>query len=128
MRRQFALALSVTLTFVLVSVALHAWTPKPSRTTFSTSARQVTEGTAVTLTATVSAIAPADGVPAGTVEFMDGATSLGTATLADVDGSMQASLAVTLAVGAHPISLKYSGDAIFGGSVSVPETVFVLAQ
>ena len=32
---------------------------------------------AVTFTATVSPVAPATGIPAGTVEFFDGATSLG---------------------------------------------------
>lgn len=110
-----------------MAAAIGAVTPKASSTTFASSAREVTEGTAVTLTATVSAMTPADGVPSGTVEFFDGATSLGTATLADVDGRMQGGVTLTLALGPHPITVKYSGDATFAGSVTRPEFVLVVA-
>lgn len=106
-----------------------AGTPNPSRTAFAASARQITHGDKVTLTATVSALSSNDGTPSGTVEFFDGATSLGSATLAATDSGMQGSLALTdLGVGPHPISVRYSGDASFAGSVSVPEFVLVLAR
>src|SRR5207249_3916572 len=68
-------------------------TPNPSIT-----------GQAVTLTATVSAVAPATGVPTGTVTFRDGVTVLGTATL--VNGSASISIS-TLAVGSHPLTAAY---------------------
>ena len=38
-------------------------------------------GQAVTLTATVSAVVPASGTPTGSVTFLDGSITLGTATL-----------------------------------------------
>src|SRR5207245_1284388 len=79
-------------------------TPNPSIT-----------GQAVTLTATVSAVASATGVPTGTVTFRDGATVLGTATL--VNGSASISIS-TLAVGTHPLTAAYGGSAAFAASTS----------
>jgi hypothetical protein len=113
---------------ILLGTALNAAAPKPSRTTFSSSARQVEQGKTVTLKALVSPLAAADGIPSGSVEFFDGATSLGTAELSAVDGGLQGALTLTLALGPHPISVKYSGDASFAGSVSVPEFVLVVAR
>src|SRR5207245_1493186 len=79
-------------------------TPNPSTT-----------GQAVTLTATVSPVPPAAGVPTGTVTFRDGATALGTVTL--VNGS--ASLNVTtLAVGSHSLTAAFNGNATFAASTS----------
>ena len=51
-----------------------------------------TYGDTVTLTATVTADPPGTGTPSGTVEFFDGATSLGTASL---DGSGVAELSMS---------------------------------
>src|SRR5256712_184716 len=79
-------------------------TPNPSTT-----------GQAVTLTATVTAVAPPTGVPTGTVTFSDGATVLGTATL--VNGSASISIS-TLAAGSHPLTAVYSGSATFAASTS----------
>src|SRR5262249_44444203 len=62
-------------------------------------------GQAVTLSATVSPVAPGTGVPTGTVTFRDGATVLGTATL--VNGSTSISTS-PLAVGSHPLTRAYS--------------------
>src|SRR5439155_938746 len=70
---------------------------------------------AVTLIATVSAVAPAVGVPTGTVTFRDGATVLATATL--VNGSASISIS-TLAVGTHPLTAAYGGNATFAASTS----------
>lgn len=109
--------------------ALSAAALKPSRTTFAASSKQVTEGQSVTLKATVSPVAAADGAPTGSVEFFDGATSLGSVNLTATDSGNEASLTLTtLAVGPHPISAVYSGSATFGGSISVPEFVLVLAR
>src|SRR5262249_60749137 len=57
-------------------------------------------GQIVTLTAKVSATAPATGVPTGTMTFRDGTTVLGTATL--VNGSASFSIS-TLCVGRHEL-------------------------
>src|SRR5437867_1062300 len=85
-----------------------ASTPNPSVT-----------GQAVTLNATVSPVAPATGVPTGTVTFKDGATVLGTATL--VNGSASLSVS-TLAIGSHSLTAVYSGSAAFAGSTSAAVT------
>jgi hypothetical protein len=101
---------------------------KPTRTSFLSSSREVIVGTSLTLKAVVVAVTPDEGVPAGTVEFVDGATSLGTAQLAAVEGRAEATFFVTLDVGPHPITIRYGGDGTFGGSVSLPEFVLVLAE
>src|SRR5262245_61275222 len=54
----------------------------PTSTALTSSANPSTVGQAVTLTATVSPVAPATGTPTGTVTFRDGAVTLGTGTLA----------------------------------------------
>ena len=77
-------------------------------------------GQAVTFTATVSAT---NGTPTGTVTFLDGASSIGTATL---DSTRTASLATSaLAVGNHAISASYPGDSNFNASNSAPFTQIV---
>src|SRR5262249_35278096 len=85
-----------------------ASTPNPSVT-----------GQAVTLSATVSPVAPATGVPTGTVTFRDGATVLGSATL--VNGSASLSVS-TLAVGAHSLTATYNGAGNFLASTSAAVT------
>ena len=102
---------------------------KPSRTTFSSSAKQAVQGDNVTLKATVAAVATADGTPTGTVEFFDGATSLGSVSLSATATGTEASVTLnTLAVGPHPITAVYSGDGTFGGSVTPPEMVLIVAH
>jgi hypothetical protein len=76
-------------------------------------------GQSTTLTASVTVTPPGAGSPSGTVQFFDGATSLGTSPL--VSGS--AALATSaLAVGAHSLTAVYSGDASFSGSTSAAHT------
>src|SRR5207245_5012321 len=72
-------------------------------------------GQTVTLSATVSPVAPATGVPTGTVTFRDGATALATVNL--VNGSASFSLA-TLTPGSHSLTAVYNGSASFAGSTS----------
>jgi large repetitive protein len=67
-------------------------------------------GAAVTFTAAVS-----PSTATGTVQFLDGATVLGTGTLAGGAASFNIS---TLAVGAHAITAVYGGDAVNAGSTS----------
>ena len=77
-------------------------------------------GQAVTFTATVSATA---GTPTGTVTFLDGASTIGTATL-DSTGA-GAFTTSALAVGNHAITASYSGDNNFNPSSSSPFTQIV---
>ena len=88
-------------------------TPNPSTT-----------GQAVTLTATVSPVPPASGVPTGTVTFRDGNASLGTVTLVNGSASLNIS---SLALGSHSLTAVYSGSATFAGSTSPAVTQVVNA-
>jgi hypothetical protein len=73
-------------------------------------------GQSVTFTATVSATAPATGTPAGSVDFLDGATSIGTGTL---DGAGVATLSTgSLGVATHSITAQYVGNASYAASTS----------
>jgi hypothetical protein len=67
----------------------------------------------VTLTAAVAVVAPGAGVPSGIVQFFDGGTLLGGASI--VSGS--ASLTTNgFSAGTHSISATYGGDAAFAPS------------
>jgi hypothetical protein len=68
-------------------------------------------GQSVKFTATVT---PATGVT-GTVTFLDGVTTIGTAALSGGTASFTTS---TLTVGSHSITASYGGDASFAASVS----------
>lgn len=83
-----------------------------SKMALSASATQVTPGTPVTLTATVTSTTT--GIPTGTVIFMSGGTQLGTATL---NPQGVGTLTVTnLPIGVNTITAIYSGDIDFTGS------------
>jgi hypothetical protein len=71
-------------------------------------------GQPVTLTATVS---PSSGstVPAGTVTFLDGSNTIGSATLSGAQAALTIS---SFPVASHSISAAYSGDSSFAGSTS----------
>ncbi|HZS08141.1 MAG TPA: MBG domain-containing protein, partial [Blastocatellia bacterium] len=83
-------------------------------TTVASSANPSTVDQAVTFTATVTS--SSSGTPSGSVEFFDGTTSLGTATLSGGSATVTTS---TLTVGDHSITAVHSGDATFAGSTSV---------
>jgi len=87
---------------------------------FNTIASSVNPASAtepVVLTATVAAsVRGVTAVPSGSVSFLDGSTTLGTATLS---GGVAAFTANTLAVGTHSITAQYSGDSNFHSSASV---------
>jgi hypothetical protein len=90
-----------------VLVTLESW-PNPS-----------IEGNEVMLTASVSS---PPGTPTGTVEFFDGATSLGTAPLV---GGTTALAISTLSVGSHSLTARYSGDQEYAPGDSAPLTQVV---
>ncbi|HYD42820.1 MAG TPA: Ig-like domain repeat protein, partial [Anaeromyxobacter sp.] len=92
-----AAALEIEAGAVAVTVAS---APAPART-----------GEAVTFTATVSAMAPATGVPTGTVTFTDGATTLCAAH--PLAGGVATCATSDLAVGTHHVTATYAGDARF---------------
>lgn len=78
-------------------------TPAISSVSLSSSAGTINVGQSLTLTATVSGVAPT-----GTVTFKDGGNSLGSTTLS----AGSASLATTaLSAGSHSLTAVYSGDA-----------------
>ena len=83
----------------------------------------------VSYTATVSAVAPASGIPTGTVAFLDGASTIpGCATQALIAGMASCSVPYNVA-GNHAITAVYSGDANFAASTSAPlNQVVVLAE
>src|SRR5438034_177979 len=89
--------------------------PGPTATTLTTTPNPSVVGQAVTLSTTVTALAPAVGLPTGTVTFRDGATVLGTVTLLNGSASLVTS---TLTVGTHPLTATYNGSATFAVSTS----------
>ena len=94
-----------------------------STTSLVSSANPSAYGQSVTFTATVKPTSPNKGTPTGTVNFFDGATSLGTATLS---AAGKATLKTAgLAIGTDPISVVYSGDTNFAtsGSATLPQVV-----
>ncbi|MGO8720673.1 MAG: beta strand repeat-containing protein [Acidobacteriaceae bacterium] len=82
-----------------------------SQLALTASTSQAAIGSSVTLTATATSTA---GIPTGTVTFMSGSTSLGTASL---NAQGVATLAVTtLPAGSNTITATYAGDTNFTGS------------
>jgi hypothetical protein len=91
-----------------------------STSTVSSSLNPSNVGSAVTFTATVTPVAPATATPTGTVTFLDGASTMGTAA---VDGTGHATFTTsTLSGGNHTITVNYGGDANYTGSTSAAIT------
>jgi hypothetical protein len=77
------------------------------------------EDQAVTLTATVAAVAPGSGAPTGTILFSSDGEVVGAAPLSASGGGSQATIEIsTLAPGSHTLSAWYAGDTDFHGSQS----------
>lgn len=94
-----------------------------STTTIAASATSIATGAQETLTATVAAPAGSTALPTGTVNFLDGTTSLGTGTL---DSKAAGTFSTTsLIAGSHSITAAYSGDATYAASTSAAITVTV---
>jgi hypothetical protein len=84
--------------------------------TLASSGSPTTAGQPLTITATVSPLAPGTAAPVGTVTFKDGTNTLATATL-DPTGVATVSTSA-LSVGTHTITAGYSGSANFATSAS----------
>jgi hypothetical protein len=82
-------------------------------TAVSSSANLSTFGQGVTLSATIQTAF--GGNATGTITFLDGTTSLGTATVSSNGAQLSLS---SLSAGSHSIAAKYNGDANFSGSTS----------
>jgi hypothetical protein len=94
-------------------------TQASTTTTVSASPNQTQFGQSVTLTAALQL--QFSGTPTGTITFLDGSTSLGTANVSNNAASLSIS---TLAVGGHVITAQYSGDSNFqASSGTITETV-----
>jgi hypothetical protein len=88
-------------------------TSLPSTTALLSSINPANVGQAVTFTATVTG---SGGTPTGTVTFKDGAATLGTGAL---NAAGNATFATSsLALGTHPVTAVYGGDATYTGSTS----------
>jgi hypothetical protein len=97
----------------IVNQVVNAGGGTPSATALVSSANPSVFGQSVTFTATVTGTGP---IPTGTVTFLDGATTLGTAAL---NGSGVATLtASVLAVGSHSMTGSYGGDSTYAVSTS----------
>jgi hypothetical protein len=81
-------------------------------TTLTSSPNPSHSGQAVTFTAQVVSTGPA---PTGKVKFLDGTLAIGSATLS---GGVAKLTKSTLAVGTHPITAQYLGDAASNTSTS----------
>jgi hypothetical protein len=88
-------------------------------TTLVAAPSPVAAGSDVTLTATVTGASPS-----GTVEFFDGATSLGTAT---IQGGVATLTTSALTAGSHGLTARYEGDEINNASTSSSVTLVVTA-
>jgi hypothetical protein len=87
-----------------------------SGSTVVSSANPAIVGTSVSFTANVAAtVRGITAIPTGTVTFLDGSTSLGTATLS---GGVATFKTTGLTVGTHSITAQYGGDSNFHSSTS----------
>lgn len=85
-------------------------------TAVTSSLSSVTTDQAVTLTATISPGVSGLGTPTGMVTFLDGSTSVGSATLNNSGQTILTTAA--LAVGSHSLTVVYAGDGNYTSSTS----------
>lgn len=105
-------------------------TPSATTTALAVSNAAPTVGESVTYTATVTPEALVDVEPAGTVEFLDGGTPIGTCSAQPLTAGLSFSSAnctVTYSTpGSHTITATYAGESTYSGSSSEAQTVTVL--
>jgi Bacterial Ig-like domain (group 3)/FG-GAP-like repeat len=94
--------------------------PPPSVTTITINPSPALQAHTLTLTANVAGVIT---TPTGSVQFLDGATVLGTVPLA---AGTVAFTTTTLAVGPHNLSASYSGDTNNAASASAPVSEMIL--
>src|SRR5262249_12807096 len=107
------------------SVVTHTVNQAGTTTSLASAPNPSTFGESVTLTASVTLDPPGPESPSGTVEFFDGASSLGSAPVSA--GSAQLSTS-SLTVGVHSLTAHYSGDSSFDPSTSAPYVLEVKAK
>jgi ELWxxDGT repeat protein len=106
--------------------SIQAVSKAATATTLTSSVNPAVSGQTVVFRATVRAVAPGTGIPAGTVDFKDGATDLtpGGVTLSAGEATFSTT---TLAVGSHTITALYSGASRYTASqvndAAAPEVV-----
>ena len=83
-----------------------------SRVTAGSSQNPSVDGEWITFSATVSAVSPGAGTPAGTVQFKADGEDVGSA-VSLASGSTTSAAWSSLAIGTHEISAEYGGDAGF---------------
>ncbi len=91
----------------------------PTTTTLKSSLNPSSYGQTVTFTASVTS---SSGTPTGTVNFYDGLTSIGSATLSSGSAAISVS---SLAAGSHSITAAYQGSSTFAPSTSAALTQVV---
>ena len=90
-------------------------TPSPTATSVTSSSSPAPFGVSIALRATVVPVAPGVGVPAGSVTFKRGTTTIGSAALVAGVATLNTS---TLAVGTHAITAVYAGSPNYAASTS----------
>jgi YD repeat-containing protein len=113
-RRQQTPAAAATTQVITLQASQTALTATPSTANF---------GAAIAFTATVTG--KGTQIPTGSVSFLDGADSIGSATL-NATGVATLSIA-TLAAGQHSVTAQYAGDNSFSASASTAHRVTVSA-
>ena len=93
-----------------------------TNTTLAASAHSLTAGQTLTLTATVTAASGA--TPTGTVAFLNGTASLGSAPL---NSNGVATLTLTPAAGSYSITASYGGSSIDAPSQSAPPALVTVS-
>jgi glucuronoarabinoxylan endo-1,4-beta-xylanase len=111
-----------TSTSTAVALVVNAAAPSATTTMLSATPNPAAAGATVTLTATVTSTG---GTPTGSVSFLQGSTSLGTAMLVNGTATLPVS---TLAAGAtYTLTASYAGDASFSSSTSNSVSLVVTA-
>ena len=103
--------------------------PAASSVALSASPNPSNAGQSVTVTGSVTPVAPFFGLPSGTLTFSDSGTALPSGTVG-LSGGAAGYATSSLVVGTHAITSAYSGDAAFlaGTSATLTETVNPAAQ
>jgi len=96
--------------------AVQTVSPAGTNTALTASPAGPVYGQSVTFTATIGVVAPGAGTPTGIVTFLDGSTTLGTASLSSTGTASYSTSRLT--VGTQSITAVYGGDGNFSGSFS----------
>ena len=92
-------------------------------TTITPSSSPAVFGQSVTISTTIASLFQGGTTPTGTVSFLDGLTPIGVATL-DENGTASVVMP-SVALGAHPLTVSYSGDGKYDPSISSPYSLQV---